>query len=93
MYNLKNILKFKEKCFSSILTFFDGVRILGQGLPIQSLYVLLVPAWVLSGYSGFLSLSKNIKQGVGLIDYTKFPLIVNVSVGGLSLYVSPAMNW
>ncbi len=56
-----------------------------------SLHVLLVSAWVPSGYSGFPPLSKDMQ--IRLIGDSKLPAGVNVSVNGcLSLYVSPAMN-
>jgi len=48
------------------------------GLPVWSLHVLPVYAWVLSGYSGFLQLSKNMH--VRLIGVSKLSLGVNVSV-------------
>ena len=41
----------------------------GQGVSVQSWHVLSVPVWVLSGYSGFLSQSKNMQTGGMVIGY------------------------
>ncbi len=55
--------------------------------PVWSLHVLLVPAWVFSGDSGFLPQSKDMQVGD-----SKLPVGVSVS-GCLSLCVSPATDW
>merc|ERR1712035_272647 len=65
---------------------------LGQGLSVRSLHVLPVPAWVLSGYSGFLPQSKDMH--VRLIGNSKLSVGVNVRLNGCSsLCVGPAINW
>merc|ERR1712035_33517 len=68
-----------------------------QGLSVWSLHVLLVSAWVLSGYSGFLPQSKDM-QHHRLIGDSKLPVgvmrVMNVRVSGCSfLCVGPAINW
>ena len=50
------------------------------GLSVWSLHVLSVYAWVLSGFSGFLPLSKHMH--VRLIGNSKLSLGVSVSVNG-----------
>merc|ERR1712035_185044 len=66
--------------------------ILTWGLSVWSLHVLPVPAWVLSGYSGFLPQSKDMH--VRLIGDSKLSVGVNVRVNGCSsLCVGPAINW
>lgn len=51
-----------------------------------------VPAWALSGYSGFLPHSKN--MGARLIGDSKLPAGVNCECGRLffSIYARPVMN-
>ncbi len=67
-------------------------RVLGLNPPadwdpsVWSLHVLLVPAGVFSGYSGFLPQSTDMQ--VRLICDSKLPVGVSVS-GCLSLYVGP----
>ena len=64
------------------------------GLSVGSLHVLLVYAWVLSGYSGFLPPSKNMHAR--LIGYSKLSLGVSVSVCGCLSRLSlcgPVMDW
>merc|ERR1712035_100792 len=56
---------------------FDSSSRWGQGLSVWSLHVLLVSAWVLSGYSGFLPQSKDMHDR--LIGVSKLPVGVNVS--------------
>ena len=54
-----------------------------------SLHVLLVSAWVLSRYSGFLPQSKDMQRN-RLINNSKLPVGVNLSMSGcLSLCTSP----
>jgi len=60
----------------------------GWSLSVQSLHVLSVYAWVLSGYSGFLPPSKNMH--VSLIGDCKLTLEVNVSMDGC---LCPVMDW
>ena len=62
----------------------------GRDLSVQSLHALLVSAWVVSKYSGFLPQSKDMQRD-RLIDDSKLPVGMNASVSGcLSLCVSPA---
>ena len=64
------------------------------GLSVWSLHVLPVYAWVLSGYSVFLPLSKNMH--VRLIGDSKLSLGVKVSVCGCLSRLSlcgPVMDW
>ncbi len=51
-------------------------------LSVWSLHVLPVPAWVFSGYSGFLPQSK-----AGYIGDSKLPVGVNLSVNGWSVSI------
>ena len=70
---------------------FESPSWLGRGLSVRSLRVLLVSAWVLSGFSSFLPQSKDMHDR--LIGNPKLPVGVNVNMTGcLSLCVSPAMN-
>ena len=55
---------------------------LGQGLSVWSLHVLLVSAWVLFGYSGFLSQSKDMQHN-SLIGDSKLPVVVCLYVSAL----------
>ena len=58
----------------------------GRDLSVWSWHALPVSAWVLSGFSGFLPPSKSMT--VRLIDYSKLPVGVHVSVSGcVSLFV------
>ena len=57
-----------------------------RGLSVWSLYLLPVYAWVLSGYSGFLPLSKNMH--VRLIGDSKLSLGVCVVLCLVLLYVA-----
>ncbi len=58
----------------------------------MAMHVLLMPAWVVSGYSGFLPQSKDMQ--VRLLGDSKLPVYVNVSVSDcLSLYVGPVTDW
>ena len=64
------------------------------GLSVWSLHVLPVYAWVLSGYSGFLPLSKNMH--FRLIGDSKLSLGVSVSMCGCFSRLSlcgPVMAW
>ena len=71
-----------------------GVTVPGSnhswGLSVWSLHVLLVYAWVLSGYSGFLPPSK--KMHVRLIGDSKLSLRVSVSVHGCLSLCGPVMD-
>lgn len=55
------------------------------------LHVLSVSAWVLSKFSGFLTLSKD--MCVRLIGELKLTIVVNMSVNCLSLNVLSVMDW
>ena len=60
-----------------------------QGVSVWSYHVLLLSAWVLSGYFSFFPQSKTCRRGVRLIGHSKVPVDTD---GCLSIYVSPAMN-
>ena len=62
----------------------------GWGLSVYSLHVLPVYAWVLSRYSNFFPLSKNMH--VRLIDVSKLTLGVSVSVHGCLSPCGPVIN-
>ena len=75
-----------------------GMRVLGShpdwDLPVWSLCVLHECLWVLSGYYGFLTLTKNIH--VRLIGDSKLTLGVSVSMDGCLSLLSlcgPVMDW
>ena len=77
---MANIFRQKELLLSYMLV--RTAASLQEGFLVWSLHVLAMHAWVLSGYSGFLTRSKNMH--VRLIGNWSLTLEVNVSVHGCS---------